>query len=168
MMNEPARQDRLQPSLLDRLTDDAPDQKVEGRDRRSMSAQRLKECVLRDIAWLMNCTSLEADQDLADYPDVIGSVLNFGVPEFGGMILATADVKDLEDRVRRALLRFEPRIIPDTLKVTCRVDKATMALHSLGFTFEADIRADPMPVPLYLRTQIDVESGDVLVIASQP
>lgn len=163
MMNEPARQDRIRPSLLDRLTDDAPDLPVESRDRRGLSSSRLKECVLRDIAWLMNCTSLESDEDLSDYPLVQQSVINFGVPEFAGMSHASANAAELEDKVKRALLRFEPRIIAETLKVACKVSRATMSLHSLTFEIQADLRADPVPLPLFLRTQIDVEAGDAIV-----
>lgn len=163
MMNDASRQDRIRPSLLDRLTDDAPDQKVEGRDRRGSSAQRLKECVLRDIGWLMNCTALETTDDLSNYPLVQASVVNFGIPEFSGLLLATMEIEDLEEQVRQALLRFEPRIMPETMKVTCRIDRERMSVHSLGFDVQADLRADPVPLPLFLRTQIDVEAGDVLV-----
>lgn len=163
MMNDASRQDRLRPSLLDRLTDDVPDQKVEGRDRRGPSVQRLRECVLRDISWLMNTTSLESDLDLSAYPLVRQSVLNFGVPEFSGMLLSSVDAEDLEKQVQQALLYFEPRLAPETLKVACIVDRFSMSARSLGFEVEADLRADPVPLPMSLRTQVDVESGDVLV-----
>jgi len=164
MMNDAARQqDRLRPSLLERLTDDAPTQKVEARDRRQGSEQRLRESVLRDLGWLMNCASLESQVDLDDYPFVKASVINFGVPEFSGVVLATLDAPDLEERIRTAILRFEPRIIPESLVVRCRTNSGTMSVHSLAFDIKADVRADPMPLPLALRTQIDVESNDVII-----
>ena len=52
-------QERLQPSLLDRLTDSAPDTKRESRDRRVLSMRRLRSAVLRDLAWLLNTGHLE-------------------------------------------------------------------------------------------------------------
>ena len=58
-------QDRLQPALLDRLTDDEPDKKLEPREHRVLSKSRLRQAVLRDLAWLFNATRLEADVDLA-------------------------------------------------------------------------------------------------------
>ncbi len=53
-------QDRLQPALLDRLTDDEPDKKQEPREARVLSKSRLRQSVLRDLAWLFNATRLEA------------------------------------------------------------------------------------------------------------
>ncbi|MCY2964699.1 MAG: type VI secretion system baseplate subunit TssE, partial [Planctomycetota bacterium] len=41
-MAELTSQERLQPSLLDRLTDDAPDQKSESRERRVLSVSGMR------------------------------------------------------------------------------------------------------------------------------
>jgi type VI secretion system protein ImpF len=60
-------QERLQPSLLDRLTDNEPDTKVESRAQRVLSINRLKRSVLRDLAWLLNCGSLSITDDLDAY-----------------------------------------------------------------------------------------------------
>ena len=48
--------ERLQPALLDRLSDDAPQVKVESREARVISRQRFRQAVLRDLAWLFNAT----------------------------------------------------------------------------------------------------------------
>ena len=53
-MAELAPRERLQPSLLDRLSDDEPDNAVEPRERRVLSLRTLREGVLRDLAWLLN------------------------------------------------------------------------------------------------------------------
>ena len=60
MADQLTPQDRLQPALLDRLTDDEPDKKQEPREQRVMSKRRLRQAVLRDLAWLFNATRLEA------------------------------------------------------------------------------------------------------------
>jgi len=44
--------ERLQPSLLDRLTDNSPQATVESRDERVMSSRQLRKSVLRDLEWL--------------------------------------------------------------------------------------------------------------------
>jgi type VI secretion system protein ImpF len=67
---ELTHKERLQPSLLDRLTDDEPDKQVESREQRVFSLARLREAVLRDVAWLLNTTNLEAGADLSAYPEV--------------------------------------------------------------------------------------------------
>jgi type VI secretion system protein ImpF len=53
-MAELTPQERLQPSLLDRLTDEEPDQLQESREKRVLSMSRLRDFVLRDLAWLFN------------------------------------------------------------------------------------------------------------------
>ena len=47
-------QDRLQPALLDRLTDDNPESKVETAEARVINRNRLRDMVLRDLAWLLD------------------------------------------------------------------------------------------------------------------
>src|SRR5712692_8034232 len=84
MVEEILPQDRLQPALLDRLTDDEPDKKQEPREARVLSKSRMRQSVLRDLAWLLNATQLEAVTDLANVPFVRRSVLNFGLPALSG------------------------------------------------------------------------------------
>ena len=74
-------QERLQPSLLDRLTDTDPESKTESRERRVLSIQRLRAGVLRDLGWLLNTGHLETIEDLDEFPDVRNSVLNYGIPD---------------------------------------------------------------------------------------
>ena len=45
--------ERLQPSLLDRLTDLEPEAKTESRDSRVINIRRLREIIRRDLAWLL-------------------------------------------------------------------------------------------------------------------
>ena len=75
-MAELTPQERLQPALLDRLTDDEPDKQVEPREARVMSKSRLRQAVLRDLAWLFNATRLEAEMPLTDVPYARRSVIN--------------------------------------------------------------------------------------------
>src|SRR5262245_7664146 len=55
-MAELPSRDRLQPSLLDRLTDDHPLQTHESIDVRVLSRQQLRAAILRDLTWLFNAT----------------------------------------------------------------------------------------------------------------
>src|SRR3954452_1326260 len=110
-------EDRLQPALLDRLTDDEPDKKVEAREARVFSKRRLRAAVLRDLAWLFNATQLEAVSDLSRTPLVRGSVVNFGLPALSGQAASSLDVSDLAKAIREAIINFEPRILPSTLHV---------------------------------------------------
>src|SRR4051812_41102815 len=93
--------ERLQPSLLDRLTDDEPDKNVESRDKRLLSPLRLRDCVLRDQAWLFNTPNLATVQDLSDFPNVQQSTVNFGLPDLAGRTLTSVDPIELERLLRR-------------------------------------------------------------------
>jgi type VI secretion system protein ImpF len=160
---ELTHKERLQPSLLDRLTDNEPDKKQESREQRVFSLTRLREAVLRDLAWLLNTTNLEAGQDLADYPEVVRSVLNYGMPDLSGMTVSGTDVTVLERALNRAIADFEPRILRNTLKVRLEVNESQMNHNAMTFLIEGELWAQPVPLRLFLRTEIDLDIGDVRV-----
>src|SRR5512132_1340992 len=95
-MPELTPQERLQPALLDRLTDEEPQKQQETRDRRVMTKAQLRRAVLRDLAWLFNATRLEANADLSDAPAARRSVINFGLPALSGRSAAAIDIIELE------------------------------------------------------------------------
>jgi type VI secretion system protein ImpF len=156
-------QERLQPALLDRLTDTDRASSVESRERRVLSIARLRAGVLRDLAWLMNTGHLEATQNLEHYAFVRDSVLNFGVPDYAGTTASGADPARLAKTIRDAIIKFEPRIDSRTLKVTANVDPDRMSRNAVTFTIEGELWAQPTPLALYLKTELDLETGDVSV-----
>ncbi len=162
-MAELIHRERLQPSLLDRLTDDEPGNPREAREQRDFSLSRLRETVLRDLAWLLNTTNLAAAQDLSAYPEVSGSVLNFGIPDLSGTTLSGTDPAALERTLRQAITDFEPRLIRHTLNVRLEVNEGQMTHHAMTFLIEGDLWAQPVPLRIYLKTEIDLEMGDVKV-----
>lgn len=83
-MAELTQKERLQPSLLDRLTDDAPNELKESREQRVLSLNKLRQGVLRDLAWLLNTSTLDTSQSLDDYPLVSHSVVNYGIFDWVG------------------------------------------------------------------------------------
>lgn len=159
-MAELTQKERLQPSLLDRLTDTRPEAPDESREERVITAARLRECVTRDIAWLLNCTRQWSSAELAEVPEVDNSVLNFGIPDLTGAALSGIDAGMLQNRIHAALVNFEPRLIGGTVQVTVDVDDSRMDSRSLNFRIEAQMWAQPMPLSLYLRTELDLETGE--------
>jgi type VI secretion system protein ImpF len=154
---------RLQPSLLDRLTDDEPDKQVESREKRVLSPEKLRESVRRDQTWLFNTVHLAAVEDLSEHPYVQDSVLNFGVPDVAGRTVSTIDRPALEAQLLRAIKRFEPRLLPNSIRVKLIVDPELAGHNAMAFSIQAELWAQPLPIRLYLRTQIDLESGDARV-----
>jgi type VI secretion system protein ImpF len=163
-MAELTTQERLQPSLLDRLTDDEPESKQESRERRVLSLPRLREAVLRDLAWLFNTTNLAVAEDLSNYPNVARSVLNFGMPELTGTTVAGLDRAALERQVRECICNFEPRLRRQTLEL--RVTHAPHESHHRALEFEiiGELLAKPIPLQLFLKTEIDLENGTAEVV----
>ncbi|WP_250517086.1 type VI secretion system baseplate subunit TssE [Caballeronia sp. INDeC2] len=152
--------DRLQPSLLDRLTDHAPDATREGREQRAGSARAQRTSVMRDLGWLLNAQGIASAQDIARYPCVADSVLNFGFADLAGKSASNLDVARIERMMMDAIGAFEPRIVPGTLRVRAiRSDDAAIQHNALAFMIEGDLHAHPVPERLYLRTELDLEAG---------
>lgn len=162
-MAELTTQERLQPSLLDRLTDDEPGKTEESREKRVISATRLRDCVTRDMSWLLNCVSLDASADLSDYPEVGRSVLNFGIPDLTGVALSGVNSDILQRQIRDAILAFEPRLTANTLRVTVNSNSSRMDRQALMFNIESEMWAQPIPLNLYLKTEVDLETGNFKV-----
>ena len=157
-------QDRLQPALLDRLTDDDPGSAVEGLEARAIHRNRLREMVLRDLSWIFNCNAPSDGFDGAGMEHVRRSVLNYGLVPMSGTATSGIDMVLLQQRVRQAILDFEPRILPDSLTVEL-VDAAAQLEHhnQLGFRIAGQLWAQPVPMELLLHTDIDLETGRVSV-----
>jgi len=155
--------ERLQPSLLDRLIDNEPEKTQESREQRVFSLTRLRDAALRDLAWLLNTTNLAAGQDLGAYPQVASSVVNYGIPDLSGMTVSGTDVAVLERALRQAIMDFEPRILRQTLAVRLEIDDSQMSHNAMTFLIEGELWAQPVPLRLYLKTEIDLDIGDVRV-----
>lgn len=157
---------RLQPALLDRLSDDDPQQKVESRDRRVISLQRLRECVRRDLGWLLSAGHLQTLVDLDNYPEVKRSVLNYGVPDIAGMTLAGMQPRAIAQAFQEAIVQFEPRLLPDTVKVSLREASDSSDRNALLFEIEADLLLDQEVQPVLWQSEVDLESGIADVLES--
>lgn len=161
-MADSSSTERLQPSLLDRLTDDAPTVLTEPREARVLTKGQLRTAVLRDLAALMNAICLGAGDDLSAYPEVERSVLNYGMPAFAGETASTLDVHDLEEGIRSAILRFEPRVLPNSLLVEAMATDNGLGWHNVvSVRISAQVWAQPVPLELLLRTEVDLETGQV-------
>lgn len=161
-MAELGQEERLQPSLLDRLRDDEPGKTQESRDKRVLSLRKLRESLKRDLAWLLNTSNLSDVQDLSQYPLVETSVLNYGMPDLTGVTASGADISVIERRLRQAILTYEPRIVKNSLHVNV-VTSDEMAPNAIAFEIKCDMWSEPVPERLYLKTEVDLENGDVRV-----
>jgi len=157
-------QDRLQPALLDRLTDDDPRSRAEAPEARVIARNRLRELVLRDLVWLFNTAQPGQGIDFEHAPQARNSVLNYGLPPMSGLTASTFDPTVLESRVRQAILDHEPRILPASLRVQAVLSEDQMHHHNqIGFVISGQLWAQPVPLELLLHTDIDLETGRVSI-----
>src|SRR5206468_3038370 len=82
-------------------------------------------------------------QDLSDYPFAAASTINFGLRDIAGLSVSSAMVAEYEREVRQAILDFEPRILPNSLRVRAVLESDRMARHTLSLAIEGDMCADP-------------------------
>ena len=161
-MAEQIPKERLQPALLDRLTDYEPDKKQESRESRLITKKRLHEAVMRDLAWLFNTTRLGGEIERGGYEYAQRSAINFGLPALSGETASTLDMVSLEQTVRQAILDFEPRIMPETLQVEALASGSMLEQHNVvSMQIRGNLWAHPIPIELLLRTDVDLETGAV-------
>jgi type VI secretion system protein ImpF len=90
-------------------------------------------------------------------------VLNYGTPDLAGHTLTSIDVPKLELLLRQAIWNFEPRLTQRSVRVRLTVEENEMSHNSMSFVIEAELWSQPLPLQLYLRTEIDFEDGDVRI-----
>ncbi|MBU2980565.1 type VI secretion system baseplate subunit TssE [Lentibacter algarum] len=133
----------------------------------------LREAVRRDIEMLFNIERLEAQfllteretldhqspaSQLAEFPQVRASVLNYGVPSFSGRSGSDFDKDDLARDIKNVLNIFEPRLKKDSVKVRVRTgDKIGMRIDIDGV-----LLLSPVPERLRLSTSVDLDNGRAL------
>jgi type VI secretion system protein ImpF len=167
-MAEIHSRDRLQPSLLDRLTDHQPLTRHETVEARVLSRQQLRAAILRDLSWLFNATRPEPEpastrsDELAlwsRYQHSCRSVLNFGMPAFAGATKSSLDKSAMERAIRQAITTFEPRIDAKSLSVTIQIE-AKKHHNTLQLTIRGSMWAQPVPLELLLAADLDLETGN--------
>ena len=162
-MNKP--REALQPALFDRLQDDEPTKPQESSRKRMMSKEELRAVVLRDLEQLLNATRIIDSTLSKRWPQLEGTVLAYGMPPIAGKVASSVDVKDFERTVASTIKQFEPRIDPASLTVQAESQQGLMHLHNvIGLRISGLLWAQPYPIELMLRTEIDLETGRVALL----
>jgi type VI secretion system protein ImpF len=156
-MPELAVVEKLQPCLLDRLTDDEPQNQQESRAQRVISLQRYRQGVLRDLHWLFSASAHLPEEGqaafrLEDFPEAFRSVINYGTRHLFGLM--APNMRDLERRLLDSLYTFEPRILRNSLKIRSQLEGNMIALE-----VEGSLWASPLPEHLHIKTRLDLETG---------
>lgn len=152
------RTNQVYPCLLDRLTDDAPQQRQEASSHRVFTPERVRAAVLRDLEWLLNCHGRLHPNDRQTWPELVGTTIDYGVEDVTGRNLRDEDLSDLEVVLSAAIRSFEPRIDPATVRVTLRRLEAG-AESTFGVEINGMLRLRHMEEEIVFRTYLDAETG---------
>ncbi|MDR2881207.1 MAG: GPW/gp25 family protein [Azoarcus sp.] len=146
--------DLFLPTLLDRLSEQGGG---------AMNRSAFRRTVLRDLNWLLNCTNIEGQLPIQNLPYVRNSVLNFGIPPLAGARFAESELDAVAAGIQRSLACFEPRILPESLKVSVIRDKETdvYRYNHARFRIEASYWFEPYPIDMVVRAHWDMETGGV-------
>jgi type VI secretion system protein ImpF len=135
--------------------------------RRAPSRAPISESALRrevngDLGDLLNTTNLDAAIGLEDAPEVARSILNYGFPDLSTRTIDEHRLVDLSREIERALKAFEPRLDSSTLKVGRDPFVDDEALK-LKFFVKADLRSEPLDVPVEFVAEVELDSGKIKV-----
>ena len=171
---------RLTPTLFDKLVhgnplaglsgdDDIDTPSVSREDLKNYAVanverfteESLRASIRKDLAWLLNTLSFESSEDLSKHPWVQKSVLNYGIRDFSGRSKSDRSEREHAREIRAAILRFEPRLDPRTLRVEAVKGRDVFGKNS--YIIEGDILGVPNLMPIRFQTDIDVETSAVEV-----
>lgn len=128
--------------------------------RAPISEAILRREVARDLESLMNTVALESTEDISAFDNVRRSILNYGLPDIAHMTIDESRVDSLSAQIRTILMTYEPRLVPQTIRaardLTARLDEL-----KLRFLVFADLRSEPLNVPVEFVADVDIESGGI-------
>jgi type VI secretion system protein ImpF len=147
-------------SILDRLIDLDPDNRLENPLSRTQSVRLVKSAVRRDLEWLLNT------RRIVDLPDetlkeVNRSVYVYGLPDLSTIaVAASGDRNRLVRHIASTVSLFEPRLA--NVRVAL-VEEPDSARKDVRLRIDAMLRMDPVPEPITFDTVIELKSGNCRV-----
>jgi type VI secretion system protein ImpF len=174
-----SRQSRLSPPLMQvfRTAHEAKDAKLKIdqrneagdrliasrrlRARQVITESTLRREVSRDLDALLNTVALQATIDMENAPNVRKSILNFGLPDIAIRTIDENGLDEIPGEIRTAIVNYEPRIAPDTLRIE-RDKELDPAELKIRFVIRGELVCHPVHVPVEFVADI-IEAGKVVI-----
>lgn len=132
----------LRPSILDRLIDNDPNNRVETDPDQHQKLKELRQSVRRDLENLLNTRMRIVEPD-DKYTNLKHSLLNYGLPDLATINISNIDKRrEFVQQLERLLLDFEPRFKTVSVSYQENPDKIE---RTLRFRIDATLYADPSP-----------------------
>jgi type VI secretion system protein ImpF len=151
----------VQPSVLDRLTDEDPRSSADPRPSYPESLKQFKAGVQRDLEWLLNTrrTPITAPDSLIE---LARSVYHYGVPDITSLSSdSPASRAQLLRDVEATIAIFEPRL--SNVQISMVEQDGESHRRELRFVVEATLRLDPTPEQVVFDTVLHFSSGQIEV-----
>jgi len=150
---------RVTPSVLDRLLDYEVDKSRESAGSRSRNLRELKECVRRDIEWLLNTRQSNIFLP-SDLKETNSSIAGYGLPDFSSTSIRNpAELIRVRQAIETAVDRFEPRL--QDVRIT--IDAIPEGERVIRFRIDARLRVEPSPEPVVFDSVMRLGSGECVV-----
>lgn len=147
----------VQPSLIDRLTDEDPRSQVEGRTSYAESLRRFKAAVRRDLEWLLN-TRRTPEMPTDDLTELNKSVYVYGVPDITSQSRDSVAARlRLLRQIEETLSKFEPRLTD--VRISLADIDGDARRRELHFVVEGTLQLDPTPEQVMFDTVLQFSSG---------
>jgi len=147
------------------LRDEAGERVIAGRRtamRTAITEPTLRREVSRDLDSLMNTIAMESSQNLESFDYVRKSILNFGLPDIGHRSIDENAVDNIGEEIRSALIHYEPRLVPQTIRVA-KASEFDEAELKVRFVVHADLVCEPLNVPVEFVADLELDSGNITV-----
>jgi type VI secretion system protein ImpF len=130
--------------------------------RTAITEPVLRQEVARDLESLMNTIALESSEDLLSVPFVRKSILNFGLPDITHRTIDESSIEEIGEEIRSALVQYEPRLSPDSIRVELgpEMDQAELKLR---FFVRADLLCEPLNVPVEFVADFELDTGNITI-----
>ena len=149
----------VQPSVLDRLTDDDPRLAGDPHTTYAESLRQFKMSVQRDLEWLLN-TRRTPTPASEEFEELTNSLYNYGVPDITSLSRDSIDSRSwLRKQLEDALTIFEPRLTNVSIDVVEIEGEAHR--RELRFVVEATLRMDPTPEQVVFDTVLHFTTGAI-------
>ena len=129
---------------------------------RPISETLLRREVSHDLETLLNTIALESTLDMSGRDCVRTSILNYGFPDIANRSIDEVTDDELSDSLRATLLNYEPRLDRKTIRVR-RDGSVGPEQLKLRFIVQADLKAEPLNVPVEFIADVDLDSGDIQI-----
>ena len=124
---------------------------------------QVRESVRRELGLLFNSTPLKSSESLAQLTHVASSTLGYGLPALAGRAASSVDQRWLAAQLTQAIRRFEPRLLPESVRVRARA-RHTVSHNVLSFEIDACVQHAYGTETIELDSELDLESGVARVL----